>query len=221
MTTGRRLAQRSFETVCGELDRRSRVALGFERIRALLEKLANPHEELKTVQVVGTNGKGTTAVALAGALEAAGVRSGAYLSPHVLSYTERIMLGGERVSEQDFAAVFDDVITLADRHEVPATQFELLTAVALKLLRDTRVAWAGLGECVDDARKHSPRVHVWSTSLYSRWFGRQQLPRYEFPQLVTNHLLRHLLTSRYMWSLRPRTAYEGAECPLRERCSLC
>jgi hypothetical protein len=104
------------------------VALGFERIRALLEKLENPHEELKTVQVVGTNGKGITAVALAGALEAAGVRSGAYLSPHVLSYTERIMLGGNRVSEQNFAAVMGGVLTLADRHEVPATQFELLTA---------------------------------------------------------------------------------------------
>ena len=128
MTTLRRLAPRSFATVGEELDHRSRVALGFERIWALLEKLENPHEELKIVQVVGTNGKGTTAVALAGALEAAGVRSGAYLSPHVLSYTERIMLGGDRVSEQDFAAVMDEVMTLADRHEVPATQFELLTA---------------------------------------------------------------------------------------------
>jgi hypothetical protein len=119
------------------------------------------------------------------------------------------------------APVSDDVSTLAGRTEVPATKFELLTAVALKLLRDTRVAWPGLGKCVDDARKHSPRVHVWSTSLYSRWLGRQQLPRYEFPQLVTKHLLRRPLTSRYVWSLRPRTAYEGAECPLRERCSLC
>ena len=104
------------------------MTLGFERIRALLEKLENPREELKAFQVVGTNGKGITAVALAGALEAAGVRSGAYLSPHVLSYTERIMLGGNRVSEQGFAAVIGGVLTLADRHEVPATQFELLTA---------------------------------------------------------------------------------------------
>ena len=144
MTTLRRLAPRSFAAVCKELDRRSRVALGFERIRALLEKLENPHEELKTVQVVGTNGKGTTAVALAGALEAAGVRSGAYLSPHVLSYTERIMLGGNRVSEQDFAAVLGGVMTLADRHEVPATQFELLTAGALKLFHDRGAEWACL-----------------------------------------------------------------------------
>ena len=93
---------------------------------------------------MGTNGKGTTAVALAGALEAAGVRSGAYLSPHVLSYTERIMLGGNRVSEQDFAAVMGGVMTLADRHEVPATQFELLTAGALKLFRDRGAEWAYL-----------------------------------------------------------------------------
>ena len=93
---------------------------------------------------MGTNGKGTTAVALAGALEAAGVRSGAYLSPHVLSYTERIMLGGNRVSEQDFAAVMGGVMTFADRHEVPATQFELLTAGALKLFRDRGVEWAVL-----------------------------------------------------------------------------
>jgi hypothetical protein len=93
---------------------------------------------------LGTNGKGTTAVALAGALEAAGVRSGAYLSPHVLSYTERIMLGGNRVSEQDFAAVMGGVMTLADRHEVPATQFELLTAGALKLFRDRGAEWACL-----------------------------------------------------------------------------
>lgn len=120
------------------------MALGFERIRALLDKLESPHEEPKTVQVVGTNGKGTTAVALAGALEAAGVRSGAYLSPHVLSYTERIMLGGNRVSEQDFAAVMGGITTLADRHEVPATQFELLTAGALKLFRDRGAEWACL-----------------------------------------------------------------------------
>ncbi len=93
---------------------------------------------------MGTNGKGTTAVALAGALEAAGVRSGAYLSPHLLSYTERIMLGGNRVSEQDFAAVMGGVMTLANRHEVPATQFELLTAGALKLFRDRGAEWACL-----------------------------------------------------------------------------
>jgi len=54
------------------------------------------------------------------------------------------MLGGDRVSEQDFAAVMDEVMTVADRHEVPATQFELLTAGALKLFRDKGVERACL-----------------------------------------------------------------------------
>ena len=72
MTTLRRLAPRSFATVCEELDHRSTWRSGSSRIRALLEKLENPHEELKIVQVVGMSGKEITAVALAGALEAAG-----------------------------------------------------------------------------------------------------------------------------------------------------
>ena len=60
MTTGRRLPACSFEPVCAEFDRRYRVALSFERIQALLETLANSQEELKIVQIVGTNGKETT-----------------------------------------------------------------------------------------------------------------------------------------------------------------
>jgi folylpolyglutamate synthase/dihydropteroate synthase len=49
----------------------------------------------------------------------------------------------ESASPSETCRCFDDVITLAGRHEVPATKFELLTAVALKILHDTRVAWAG------------------------------------------------------------------------------
>ena len=61
------------------------------------------------------------------------------------------MLSGDRVSEQDFAAVIDEVITLAGRHEVPITKLELLTVVALKLLRDTR------GLCFRESSTHFPR----------------------------------------------------------------
>ncbi|MDP9409953.1 MAG: bifunctional folylpolyglutamate synthase/dihydrofolate synthase, partial [Actinomycetota bacterium] len=86
---------RSFLEVCAELDRRRHITLGFERIEALLAALGRPDLALPhVVQVVGTNGKGTTAVALAAALEGMGHASGAYLSPHVLSYTERVSLRG-------------------------------------------------------------------------------------------------------------------------------
>ena len=99
-----------------------------ERIRTLLSLLGEPQRSLRVAQVVGTNGKGTTAVALAGALETAGFPTGAYLSPHVLSYTERVMLRGEFISEGLFAAAMGEVIALADAGGAAASQFELLTA---------------------------------------------------------------------------------------------
>ena len=96
------------------------------------------------VQVVGTNGKGTTALALAAALQEMGYPSGAYLSPHVLSYTERVVLRGDQVSEEDFAAAMSETIELADRNGIPASQFELLTAGAVGVFAASGLSWAVL-----------------------------------------------------------------------------
>jgi dihydrofolate synthase/folylpolyglutamate synthase len=137
-------ASPSYEAVCQELDRRRRVELGLERIEALLSLLGNPHLSLRVIQIVGTNGKGTTAVALASALEAAGYACGAYLSPHVLSYTERVMLRARYSSEGEFAAAMGKTIRVADLYGIPATQFEILTAGALLMFYDAGLKWAVL-----------------------------------------------------------------------------
>ncbi|MCA1687510.1 MAG: bifunctional folylpolyglutamate synthase/dihydrofolate synthase, partial [Actinobacteria bacterium] len=140
------------------------MTLGLERIRALLSLLGNPQRSLRIAQVVGTNGKGTTAVALAAALEAAGLPSGAYLSPHVLSYTERVMLRGRFVSEERFASAMGGVMDGADANGVPASQFELLTAGALKLFADEGLSWAvleaGLGAREDATSAAAPEAVV-------------------------------------------------------------
>jgi dihydrofolate synthase/folylpolyglutamate synthase len=119
---------------------------------------------LRIAQVVGTNGKGTTAVALAAACEAAGLPSGAYLSPHVLSYTERVMLRGEFVSEERFAAAMGEVIRLADANGVPASQFELLTAGALEIFAEENLSWgvleAGMGARYDATSAAAPEAVV-------------------------------------------------------------
>ena len=135
----------SFVQVCAELDRRRQVTLGFERIEALLTAMGNTERAVPgLVQVVGTNGKGTTALALAAALEEMGYASGAYLSPHVLSYTERVVLRGGQISEEDFAADMGETIELADRRGIPASQFELLTAGALGMFAAAGLSWAVL-----------------------------------------------------------------------------
>lgn len=135
----------SFAKVCAELDRRRRVTLGFERIESLLDALGNPERALPgVVQVVGTNGKGTTTVALASAMEEVGLPSGAYLSPHVLSYTERVVLRGRQASEEEFAAAMGETMRLADARGIPASQFEILTAGALKMFAEAGLSWAVL-----------------------------------------------------------------------------
>ena len=135
----------TFAQVCAELDRRRRVTLGFERIEALLRAMGNPERDLPgIVQVVGTNGKGTTALTLAAALQEMGYPSGAYLSPHVLSYTERVVLHGSQVSEEEFAAAMGETMELADRKGILASQFELLTAGALRMFAAAGLSWAVL-----------------------------------------------------------------------------
>ena len=155
---------RSFDAVCDELDRRRRVTMGLGRVEALLSLLGDPHKKVRIVQVVGTNGKGTTAAALAAALAGAGHPAGAYLSPHVLSYTERVMLGGGFVSEERFAGAMGEAMQVADRHGVPASQFELLTAGAVKLFADEGLDWAvleaGLGARYDATTAATPEAVV-------------------------------------------------------------
>lgn len=154
----------TFRAVCDELDRRRHVTLGLERMTDLLRLLGNPERGLRIVQVVGTNGKGTTAVAAAAAAEELGYPAGAYLSPHVLSYTERVVLRGAFVSEEGFAAVMGEVIALADAEGVPASQFEILTAGALKLFRDAGISVAvleaGLGARHDATSAAAPETVV-------------------------------------------------------------
>ncbi len=138
--------------------------MGLERVERLLSLLGDPQEKLRIVQVVGTNGKGTTAVALAAALSQAGQPAGVYLSAHVLSYTERVMLEREPVSEDRFAAAMGEAMEVADRHGVEASQFELLTAGALKLFADAGLRWAvleaGLGARYDATTAARPGAVV-------------------------------------------------------------
>jgi dihydrofolate synthase / folylpolyglutamate synthase len=147
------------------LDRRRHITLGFERIDALLEAMGHPEREIPhVVQVVGTNGKGTTAVALASALQEMGHTSGAYLSPHVLSYTERVVLQGRYASEEQFAATMGEALDLADRHGIHVSQFEILTAGALKMFAEADLSWvvleAGLGARYDATSVARPEAVV-------------------------------------------------------------
>jgi dihydrofolate synthase/folylpolyglutamate synthase len=98
---------------------------GLGRIRALLEALGSPHRSFDSIHVVGSNGKSTAARTIAELSRAAGRRAGAYTSPHVSGWAERIWVDGE---EADFEEALARVRKQADG--LGATQFEALTAAA-------------------------------------------------------------------------------------------
>jgi dihydrofolate synthase / folylpolyglutamate synthase len=117
---------------------------GLDRIKALLAALGDPQLRYPSIHVVGTNGKSTVTRTIEELLAREGLAVGAYLSPHVRGWSERIRMRG---AEADFDAAIERVRGEAER--VGATQFELLTAAALTAFADAdvdaAVVEAGLG----------------------------------------------------------------------------
>ena len=124
------------------------MRLGLHRMDALLERLGRPERGLRAIHVVGTNGKTSVVRGAEALLLAEGLSVGAYTSPDVTGWAERIRVDG---AEADVEAALGRVRSAAE--EVGATQFEVLTAAALAEFAaagvDVGVVEAGLGGRLD------------------------------------------------------------------------
>ena len=144
------------------------VRLGLGRIQRLLELLGHPQDRYRTIHVTGTNGKGSVSAMLASVLHQSSIRAGLYISPHLVSYTERMQIDGQPISEKDFAACMTTVRgfieqMMAEGAECP-TQFEALTAAAFYYFAQKKVEYAvievGLGGLLDSTNVITPEVSV-------------------------------------------------------------
>jgi dihydrofolate synthase/folylpolyglutamate synthase len=126
------------------------MQFGLERMQALLAELGNPEREFDAIHVVGSNGKSSTVRFAEALLEAEGVHTGAYLSPHLTTFRERIRIGGETIDEDAYERA---VLRVGDVAGDRVTQFEALTASALLAFAQANVEWAvveaGLGGRLD------------------------------------------------------------------------
>ena len=135
------------------------IKLGLRNIELLLESLGNPQKSYKSVQIAGTNGKGSTAAMVDSICRTAGISVGLYTSPHLVSITERIKLGGNEISQEAFARFASEARLAAQQlvasGKLPAlpTFFEHVTAIALLAFREAGVDLAiletGLGGRLD------------------------------------------------------------------------
>jgi dihydrofolate synthase/folylpolyglutamate synthase len=152
-------------------------------MRRLCLLLGMPQNRFASVHVVGTNGKTSVVRMTTALLEGHGVSTGAYVSPHITSWRERVLIHGEPISEEAFTAALEraeESAQAADRsagEEGPVTQFELLTAAAFVAFAAARVQYAvieaGLGGRLD-ATNVIPSTLTVLTSVgydHTEWLG--------------------------------------------------
>ncbi len=140
--------------------RTTTIKFGLETTESLLAELGNPHTVYPSVHIGGTNGKGSVATLVAGALEAAGWRTGLYTSPHLVSFRERMMVNGVPVSASAVAMWTERLEPLVLERD--ATFFEATTAMAFAdfAARGVEIAVieVGLGGRLDSTNVVTPLV---------------------------------------------------------------
>ena len=126
---------------------------GLASTRKLCEALGNPQKKFKTIHVVGTNGKGSTSYYLSGVLQAHGLKTGLYTSPHLVSMRERIRVNDLPIDDESLDRLIMQVKAAAEETLVEPTFFEVLTIVAFLYYAeqhiDVAVLEAGMGGRLD------------------------------------------------------------------------
>jgi dihydrofolate synthase/folylpolyglutamate synthase len=159
------------------------MRFGLDRMRRLMTALGHPERTFRSIHVVGTNGKSSTTRMIAAILREHDLRVGAYLSPHLVSFGERIRIDDEDLTADRFGAAVDRARRAAEKVDRTAdpddrvTQFEALTAAAYSEMAEqgveVAVIEAGLGGRYDATNVIPSEVQV-LTSVgleHTRWLG--------------------------------------------------
>jgi dihydrofolate synthase / folylpolyglutamate synthase len=138
------------------------IELGLERVIDAAERLGNPHAGFPSVQVAGTNGKGSVANLVAHAACRSGLRTGLFTSPHLHRFAERIRINGVECDSHTLADHLRRVFDLIDKNDLSLTFFEIATLAALSIFAAERVELAvlevGMGGRLDATSVAAPRL---------------------------------------------------------------
>jgi dihydrofolate synthase/folylpolyglutamate synthase len=142
--------------------------LGLDTMRELLALLGNPQDGLRFIHIAGTNGKGSVAAMCHSVLLTAGIRTGLYTSPHLVSFCERFQINGQLIAPDRVVSLVERLRPLLTQTTTrPPTFFEVVTAMALVYFREENVevvVWeTGLGGRLDATNVVTPLVSVITT----------------------------------------------------------
>ncbi len=131
--------------------------LGLTNIRELLERVGRPQDQFQCIHIAGTNGKGTVTTSLAAVLTAAGYRAGAYTSPFVYRFNERMQINGQDIPDEvltrNTLRVKEACSAMVEEGMAHPTEFEIVTAVGFLCFAETKCDYVavevGLGGRLD------------------------------------------------------------------------
>ncbi len=143
------------------------IDLRLDRVAGALELFGHPEKKFPSIHVAGTNGKGSTSAMLHRILTLAGYRSALYTSPHLVSFTERIKIGDQEISEAEVVAIADEIWQRSAASGIALTYFEVVTVMGFiyfaRQAIDVAVIEVGLGGRYDATNVITPLVAVITT----------------------------------------------------------
>jgi dihydrofolate synthase/folylpolyglutamate synthase len=148
---------------------------GLETTFKLAARVGDPQQKLRFIHVAGTNGKGSTCAMLEGIYRAAGLRTGLFTSPHLVSFRERIQVNRQLIPEADIIRLVGEL--RAATGDLETTLFEFATVMALKYFAEQKcdvVIWeTGLGGRLDATNIVTPLASVITNIAFDhqQWLG--------------------------------------------------
>ena len=146
------------------------IKLGLDNTAKLLFLSGNPQNYFSSVHIAGTNGKGSTSAMIASILQAAGFRTGLFTSPHLVSFTERIRVNNEEITEGEVVELTEEIRSRIEGSELNPTFFEFVTAMGLLYFKRKNIDWAvvetGMGGRLDATNVLLPEASVITSINY-------------------------------------------------------
>ncbi|MFH1015308.1 MAG: folylpolyglutamate synthase/dihydrofolate synthase family protein [Nitrospirota bacterium] len=146
------------------------VKFGLDNTAKLLFLSGNPQKHFSSIHIAGTNGKGSTSAMIASILQAAGFRTGLFTSPHLVSFTERIRVNNEEITEDEVVELTEEIRSTIEGSDLNPTFFEFVTAMSFLYFKRKNIDWAvaetGMGGRLDATNVLLPEASVITSINY-------------------------------------------------------
>ena len=135
-----------------------------KKMKQIMEKLGNPQDKLKFIHIAGTNGKGSVLEMLNHILIKSHMKVGKFISPHLISYNERISINGKNIRDEEIQKIYEEIQSIIEKESIEISFFEFFTIIAFMYFYKEKVdivlMEVGLGGLYDSTNIIYPMISV-------------------------------------------------------------